>query len=78
MNKYPEEGKASIMKELNNLVKRDGFGEVDYESLSPQQHKWASPIGWFRVDPRAISKIYNWDRQTYCPRTDCFKLDAGL
>jgi hypothetical protein len=31
-----------------------------------------------RVDPRAISKIYNWDGQTHCPRTDCFKLDAYL
>jgi hypothetical protein len=52
MNKYPEEGKASIMKELNNLVKRDVFGEVDYESLSPQQHKWALPILLFMVMKR--------------------------
>jgi hypothetical protein len=33
--------------------------------------------GEVRVDPRAISIIYNWDGQTYCPRTDCFKLDAA-
>jgi hypothetical protein len=30
--------------------------------------------GWFRVKPSAFSKIYNWDGQTYCPRTDCFGL----
>jgi hypothetical protein len=32
--------------------------------------------GEVRVKPQAISKIYNWDGQTHCPRTDCFKLDA--
>jgi hypothetical protein len=32
--------------------------------------------GEVRVEPRAVSKIYNWDGQTHCPRTDCFKLDA--
>jgi hypothetical protein len=52
MKEYPEEGKASIMKELNNLVKRDVFGEVEYESLSPQQRKWALPILLFMVMKR--------------------------
>jgi hypothetical protein len=40
------------MKELNNLVKRDVFGEVEYESLSPQQRKWALPILLFMVMKR--------------------------
>jgi hypothetical protein len=25
------------------------------------------------ADSVAISKIYNWDGQTHCPRTDCFE-----
>jgi hypothetical protein len=29
-------------------------------------------MGWFRVDHRAISKIYYWDGQTYCPCIDYF------
>jgi hypothetical protein len=52
VKKYPEEGKASIMKELNNFVKRDVFGEVKYESLSPQQRKWALPILLFMAMKR--------------------------
>jgi hypothetical protein len=54
MKEYPEEGKSSIMKELNNLVKRDVFGEVEYESLSPQQRKWALPILLFMVMKRNV------------------------
>jgi hypothetical protein len=52
MKKYPEEGKASVMKELKNLVKRDVFGEVEYESLTSQQRKWALPILLFMVMKR--------------------------
>jgi hypothetical protein len=55
MKEYPEEGKASIMKELNNLVKRDVFGEVEYESLSPQQRKWELPILLFMVMKRNVT-----------------------
>jgi hypothetical protein len=25
------------------------------------------------VDPRAVFNLDNWDGQTLCPRTDCFK-----
>jgi hypothetical protein len=49
-----------------------GHARLDYVFVTPRM------VGWFRVDPSAISKIYNWDRQTYCPLTDCFKLDAAF
>jgi hypothetical protein len=52
MKKYPDEGKGSIMKELNNLVTRDVFGEVEYESLTSQQRKWALLILLFMVMKR--------------------------
>jgi hypothetical protein len=32
-----------------------------------------SPKGKVRVEPHGISKVYHWDGQTLCPRTDCFK-----
>ena len=32
------------MKDLENMVLRDVFGEVEYELLSPQQQKWALSI----------------------------------
>jgi hypothetical protein len=34
--------------------------------------------GGFPVNPSAISKIYNWNRQTHCPRTDCFEACRSL
>jgi hypothetical protein len=30
------------------------------------------------LEPWGDIEIYNWDGQTHCPRTDCFKLDAAL
>jgi hypothetical protein len=30
-------------------------------------------LGGFRVDPRVEFTLNNWDGQTLCPRTDCFK-----
>ena len=32
INKYPVEGEKSIMKEFDNMVLRDVFSEVKYES----------------------------------------------
>ena len=36
-----EQGKGSLMKEIENLFVQDVFGEVDYNKLSPQNKKCA-------------------------------------
>ena len=45
-------GKASAMKEINNLVVRDCFGEVEYKSLTPKQRKLSLPILMFMTMKR--------------------------
>jgi hypothetical protein len=40
------------MKEINNLVVRDCFGEVEYESLTPKQRKLSLPILMFMTMKR--------------------------
>ena len=52
IREYGEAGKASAMKEINNLVSRDCFGEIEYESLSDQQKRNALPILMFMVMKR--------------------------
>jgi hypothetical protein len=47
-------------------VDKEVHGEDDY--MPPPD---ASGNGGFQLDPRAISKIYNWDGQKFCPRKDC-------
>jgi hypothetical protein len=44
---HGDAGKASAMKEINNLVVRDCFGEVEYKSLTPKQRKLSLPILMF-------------------------------
>ena len=44
LRKYGDAGKQATMKELNQLVLRDVFEEIDYHSLTEQQKKEALPI----------------------------------
>ena len=44
LNKFPEEGKQSIIKEMDNMTCQEVFGKVAYELLTAQQKKWALPI----------------------------------
>ena len=44
LRKYGDAGKAATMKELNQLVVRDVFEEIDYHTLTEQQKKEALPI----------------------------------
>ena len=52
MKEFPEEGKQSIIKEINNMTCRKLFGKVVYESLTAQQKKWALPILLYMVMKR--------------------------
>ena len=52
LKEFPDEGKQSIIKEMNNMTCRKVFGEVVYESLTAQQKKWALPILLFTVMKR--------------------------
>eukprot|EP00536_Pseudo-nitzschia_multiseries_P010625 jgi/Psemu1/203784/e_gw1.332.17.1 len=49
---FGDKGKQSIMKEINNLVSRDCFGEVDQESLTTEQKRRALPILMFMLVKR--------------------------
>ena len=49
---HGEQGEASALKEINNLVGRDCFREVEYEPLTPRQKKLALPILKFMVEKR--------------------------
>ena len=52
LKEFPEEGKQSIIKEMDNMIFRKVFGEVVYGSLTAQQKKWALPILLFMVMKR--------------------------
>ena len=52
IKKYGDRGKASAMKEVKNLVARECFGEVSYESLTGEQKRNALPILMFMVEKR--------------------------
>ena len=49
---HGKKGKDSVMKEINNLVDRDCFGETDYDALTPRQKKMALPILMFMIMKR--------------------------
>ena len=49
---HGDRGKQSAMKEVKNLVSRECFGEVDYDSLTAEQKRNALPILMFMVEKR--------------------------
>jgi hypothetical protein len=48
-----------------------------YQSLNRYVTRGAN-TGWFRVKPSALLQYTTGKDRRYCPRTDCFKLDASL
>ena len=49
LKRHGADGKASLLKEINNLVTRDCFGKVDYESLTEEEKRKALPILMFMI-----------------------------
>ena len=49
LKQHGADGKASLMKEINNLVTHDCFGEVEYESLTDEEKRKALPILTFMI-----------------------------
>ena len=53
IHKYSEQGKASAMKEMKNLVeKNDCFKEVDFNSLSDEMKSKAMPLLMLMISKR--------------------------
>ena len=52
LKKYGEHGRASVMKEIRNLVSQDCLGEVLYGSLTGKDKKFALPILMFMTMKR--------------------------
>ena len=49
VKKYGAEGKESAVKEINNLLKNECFGETDYDKLTQEQKDRALPILMFMI-----------------------------
>ena len=49
VKKYGAEGKESAVKEINNLLKNDCFGETDFDKLTQEQKDRALPILMFMI-----------------------------
>lgn len=49
LKNFSDEGKRSVMKEMDNMGRQNVFGKIVFESLRPQQKKQALPILLFMV-----------------------------
>ena len=52
IKEYGDDGKASALKEINNLTSNECFGEVAYETLTQRQKDRALPILMFMIMKR--------------------------
>ena len=52
IKEYGEDGKASALKEINNLTSNECFGEIEYEKLTQTQKDRALPILMFMIMKR--------------------------
>ena len=52
IKEYGDDGKASALKEINNLTSNECFGEIDYDRLTQTQKDRALPILMFMIMKR--------------------------